>query len=595
MDRDTKIGLVLALAFVGLVGAVLYHKMENPGTLHAVTPPTLVAQGTPPQTPPQDQPPVGDTPVKSTSEEPPPPAPPATPTPPTENKEGQGRIVINTGQPPRQGNSWWPWKKSDQAAIAKNDTPLSMQEPPPPGPPTAPSRQETPMHFPPAQPNEPVAKKEGGWFHFLHREKKKELAKPAGLTFDQPASSPLPPTKPPEQPTVKDVVLTTPSSQGNNFQPPSGPPEPTPPVAILPEKKSDTPLPPMVPEKKNEGPLFPPQAPSEPTITTLPVVKNEPPTPPVNPEPPVVRNDPPPPAPVNMEQPKPPIDTQVTRQKEIKTETVKPLPSSNTFDQRFPSSGRLGQPQDDNTSSNQPPKKADAGNSGQLVIIREQKDLPPAREGIPVVTRPGAIITKEYPRPQVQVTATEIRSYTPKQGETYATISRLFYGHEKYEAALAQFNKERNARLASVWPGEPIKYPSDKEYLERKYPTLINATAPRSPLDASGPTSRYVQPTDIQAVEARVSQPPPKPSVAPTKVGGAVPSSSTGRASTPRYLVRPNDSLYSIAQKTMGKGDRWNEIYALNKEVLRDPNQPEVGLLLKLPADAKVDTATTPE
>ena len=286
------------------------------------------------------------------------------------------------------------------------------------------------------------------------------------------------------------------------------------------------------------------------------------------------------------------------QQKETKPETlpenVKPLPPSNTYDRRYPAV-TLGRPQDDNKSTANPSQGNTEGSIvGQPVVIRMQPDLPPARDGIPVVTRPGAIITKEYPRPPVQVTTMELRSYTPRQGETYATISRLLYGHEKYEAALAQFNKERNPRLASVWPGEPIKYPSNKADLERKYPNLINATAPRSPLDVPGQTSKFM-PNDVQAAEARITQPPKNPVTPTGGAAAAVPSSNKKGSSGPIYRVRPNDSLYSIAQKTLGKGDRWNEIFKLNSDVLRDLNQPEVGLLLKLPADAKVDTTATQE
>lgn len=710
MDRDTKIGLVLALAFVGLVGAVLYHKMENPETLHAVTPPGLLAQGTtfdptPPPVPPQEQLPVQEPPAKSAGAEPPPPAPPmnqfppAVPTtsqsrqewfivPPTSpapkeppppappgNQAGSGRIVINTGQAPapqpRKSSSWWPWTKTDKSAVAKNDSPVS----PPPAPPVA-KREEKPAHVAPVQPKPqaPVAKKESsGWFHLPHFDKKKEPAKPSGLTFDQPPPL-FPPSKSEPPPKKKqDVVLATPPKQDSGFLPPgppSGPPDPTPPVMTFPEKKPDVvlsppstppqrqaevspgppsftlpetkpglpPGPPALtpPDRKVEGPLFPPFTVREnrtppsvpsfaPPVQEAPVVRNTPPkkdlptNPPLNSEPPaleppIVRRDPTPPAPLPVEQPKYPPATPVAQQRDtrpaIPVENVRPTPPTNLGERHSPPSATLGRPQDDKNAvaSNTTPANTVSSGGGQPVRIRMQPDLPPARDGIPVITRPGAVITKEYPRPSVPVTSTEIRSYTPKQGETYATLSRLFYGHEKYEAALSQFNKERNPRLASVWPGERIYFPSDKEYLERKYPALIGTAAPRSPLDASGPTSRYLPPGDIQTTEARVNQPPQNPITPSGRIRINPPLKAEGAIATPpldkgvpgemgnlRYRVRDKDSLWSIAQKTLGKGDRWTEIFALNKEVVRDPNQPEVGLLLKLPADAKVDTAATKE
>ncbi len=50
------------------------------------------------------------------------------------------------------------------------------------------------------------------------------------------------------------------------------------------------------------------------------------------------------------------------------------------------------------------------------------------------------------------------------------------------------------------------------------------------------------------------------------------------------YRVQPGDSLYRIAQRLLGDGGRWKELYALNKSVIgADPAKLRVGQVLVIP------------
>ncbi|GIP24229.1 LysM peptidoglycan-binding domain-containing protein [Paenibacillus sp. J22TS3] len=51
------------------------------------------------------------------------------------------------------------------------------------------------------------------------------------------------------------------------------------------------------------------------------------------------------------------------------------------------------------------------------------------------------------------------------------------------------------------------------------------------------------------------------------------------------YVVIPGDTLWKISQRTLGKGDRWNEIYSLNRQTIgKNPNSIYPGQKLVIPS-----------
>lgn len=49
------------------------------------------------------------------------------------------------------------------------------------------------------------------------------------------------------------------------------------------------------------------------------------------------------------------------------------------------------------------------------------------------------------------------------------------------------------------------------------------------------------------------------------------------------YVVQKGDNLWKIAQKYLGNGDRWNEIYEANKAVIKDSSLIRIGQQLVIP------------
>jgi LysM repeat protein len=62
----------------------------------------------------------------------------------------------------------------------------------------------------------------------------------------------------------------------------------------------------------------------------------------------------------------------------------------------------------------------------------------------------------------------------------------------------------------------------------------------------------------------------------------------------PAYTVQTGESLWKIAESTLGDRNRWREIYDLNKSAMfNNPNLAFPGTSLVLPAGAKVPQAAT--
>jgi outer membrane protein OmpA-like peptidoglycan-associated protein len=60
---------------------------------------------------------------------------------------------------------------------------------------------------------------------------------------------------------------------------------------------------------------------------------------------------------------------------------------------------------------------------------------------------------------------------------------------------------------------------------------------------------------------------------------------SAPQASTREYTIQPNDSLWKIAQNELGNGNRWQYLYELNKERIKNPNKLKKGTVIILPVE----------
>jgi Tfp pilus assembly protein FimV len=227
---------------------------------------------------------------------------------------------------------------------------------------------------------------------------------------------------------------------------------------------------------------------------------------------------------------------------------------------------------------------------------------PPRAPGGVVIARDNWAAQQGTPAPPA-VEVFDLEVYIARPGDTLASISQARFQSEKYEQALALFNRERNPQFDTPRPGRYVYIPP-VDYLERRFRHVIPGQ-PASPGPASpagSPAARAV--TSNQPGGARQASFPQGPSSGVVTAGGSLPgrpapmpgqdASLKALAGGKRYQVRPNDTVWTIAKRTLGTGERWPDILRLNREVLRDVNQLQVGMILRLPDDAQVDSPDLP-
>lgn len=172
---------------------------------------------------------------------------------------------------------------------------------------------------------------------------------------------------------------------------------------------------------------------------------------------------------------------------------------------------------------------------------------------------PPAVRTPAVPRGDGQFTGEET-VHTVESGENYWTISRKHYGMGRYFVALAEFNKSRIPDPKLLKPGMKVVVPTAASLTE-KYAHLISGAAP----------AKTYAPQTADASEAQAIQ----------QVGFFV-----DRSGAPVYRVAEGDTLSDVAQTCLGRSSRWVQIYGLNRDQLKSPNDLKLGMLLRLPQDA---------
>ena len=183
------------------------------------------------------------------------------------------------------------------------------------------------------------------------------------------------------------------------------------------------------------------------------------------------------------------------------------------------------------------------------------------------------------------------------RGENFFSIAQQYYGSGRFYPALWKANSDQVPAPEKLRVGQTIRIPPP-EALDRSQ--ILPPGRPLG-LDPSRPprchARRGLGPPPAGPRRLRWRCPSPTRSATATAPATARrratssrprPRSASDRPRLPRYKIRPQETLRSIARDTLGDSRRAGEILELNREVIDDPNYLTTGQEIELPEDARL-------
>lgn len=175
--------------------------------------------------------------------------------------------------------------------------------------------------------------------------------------------------------------------------------------------------------------------------------------------------------------------------------------------------------------------------------------------------------------------------YTVQDGDSYWNISKKVYGTAKYFQVLADHNRRTIADPQKMKAGVSIETPP-ASVLQGRLKT-VRRTAPPSALagqiDASGRAERSGSAGSVGSTSsAGESMTVSRRETKPKQPSGIL----FNQQGYPMFRIGETDTLTSIASDHLGRASRWQQVFNMNRDQLQSPDKLQIGMLLKLPADA---------
>tara|TARA_R110002072_G_scaffold302710_2_gene487868 strand:- start:502983 stop:505373 length:2391 start_codon:yes stop_codon:yes gene_type:complete len=172
-------------------------------------------------------------------------------------------------------------------------------------------------------------------------------------------------------------------------------------------------------------------------------------------------------------------------------------------------------------------------------------------------------------------------TYTVQEGDSYWNISKKVYGTAKYFQVLADHNRKTIADPEKMKTGAVIQTP-DAAVLQARLKTVPrpSPTALSGRIETSGRADRSGSAGSASSASESVV-------VSRRETKSSEPSGILfNEQGYPMFKIGETDTLTSIASDHLGRASRWQQIYNMNRDQLQSPDKLQIGMLLKLPADA---------
>jgi nucleoid-associated protein YgaU len=211
-------------------------------------------------------------------------------------------------------------------------------------------------------------------------------------------------------------------------------------------------------------------------------------------------------------------------------------------------------------------------------------------DAAPVTAAPAVVSAKD----SEPVAKPGEKIYQVADGDSLVSIAQKFYGQKagnKYSNILKIYeaNKGTMKSIDKLQVGQKLVIPSltQKEQvlvgsgLFEKIDNQKNADAAKKTnaeksAEVKTQAKADAKTTDAKAADAKTSE--AKPADAKPAKPAAVKETKTYK----EYVVKENDTLWKIAARNLGDGNRFNEIASLNRNI--NPDNLVVGTKIKLPA-----------
>ena len=174
--------------------------------------------------------------------------------------------------------------------------------------------------------------------------------------------------------------------------------------------------------------------------------------------------------------------------------------------------------------------------------------------------------------------------YTVQDGDSYWSISKKVYGTAKYFQLLAEHNRRTIADPQKMKAGVSIETPP-ASVLQGRMKTVRRTTpsALAGRIETSGRADGAGSAGSVgSASSSGESVVVGRRETKPKQPAGIL----FNQQGYPMFRIGETDTLTSIASDHLGRASRWQQVYNMNRDQLQSPDKLQIGMLLKLPADA---------